>query len=260
MCRYGYESEYSNVHRGLHYLSNLATDNFESVRNKIKNFLGANNDNERIDYQSIYTVDRIGYSEIIEGGQSLTLGIEYQKQNKSQNLNILEFEIAQIIRDKKNLDLPSINGLNQTRSDIIGNIEINPSKFFDIGYEFSIDNNLETTNFNLLKTSLKTNNFVTSFEFLEENNEIGNNSYLSNKTTFNFNENNNLTFKTSENLDKNITEYYNLIYEYKNDCLAAAIEYDKQYYSDESLKPEENILFSIKIIPFGNIKTPSITK
>ena len=112
----------------------------------------------------------------------------------------------------------------------------------------------------MLKTSLKTNNFVTSFEFLDENNEIGNNSYLSNKTTFNFNENNNLTFKTSENLDKNITEYYNLIYEYKNDCLAAAIEYDKQYYSDESLKPEENILFSIKIIPFGNIKTPSITK
>ena len=219
-----------------------------------------NNDNERVDYQSIYNVDRLGYSEIVEGGQSLTLGIEYQKQNKSQNLNILEFEIAQIIRDKKNLDLPSINGLNQTRSDIIGNIEINPSKFFDIGYEFSIDNNLETTNFNLLKTSLKTNNFITSFEFLEENNEIGNNSYLSNKTTFNFNENNNLTFKTSENLDKNITEYYNLIYEYKNDCLAAAIEYDKQYYSDESLKPEENILFSIKIIPFGNIKTPSITK
>ena len=219
-----------------------------------------NDDNERIDYQSIFTVDRLGYSEIVEGGQSLTLGIEYQKQNKSQNLNILEFEIAQIIRDKKNLDLPSINSLNQTRSDIIGSIEINPSKFFDMGYEFSIDNNLETTNFNLLKTSLKTNNFVTSFEFLEENNEIGNNSYLSNKTTFNFNENNNLTFKTSENLDKNITEYYNLIYEYKNDCLAAAIEYDKQYYSDESLKPEENILFSIKIIPFGNIKTPSITK
>ena len=219
-----------------------------------------NNDNERVDYQSIYNVDRLGYSEIVEGGQSLTLGIEYQKQNKSQNLNILEFEIAQIIRDKKNLDLPSINGLNQTRSDIIGNIEINPSKFFDIGYEFSIDNNLETTNFNLLKNILKTNNFVTSFEFLEENNEIGNNSYLSNETTFNFNENNNLTFKTSENLDKNITEYYNLIYEYKNDCLAAAIEYDKQYYSDESLKPEENILFSIKIIPFGNIKTPSITK
>ena len=40
----GYESEYANVHRGLHFLSNLATDKFESVRDKIKNFLGAKDD------------------------------------------------------------------------------------------------------------------------------------------------------------------------------------------------------------------------
>ena len=31
-----YENEYSNVHRGLHFLSNLATDNFEAVRGKVK--------------------------------------------------------------------------------------------------------------------------------------------------------------------------------------------------------------------------------
>ena len=36
-----YENEYSNVHRGLHFLSNLATENFEAVREKVKNFLGA---------------------------------------------------------------------------------------------------------------------------------------------------------------------------------------------------------------------------
>ena len=27
-----YSNEYANVHRGLHYLSNLATDNYERVR------------------------------------------------------------------------------------------------------------------------------------------------------------------------------------------------------------------------------------
>ena len=42
----GYESEYANVHRGLHFLSNLATDKFESVRDKIKNLLGAKDDKE----------------------------------------------------------------------------------------------------------------------------------------------------------------------------------------------------------------------
>ena len=29
-----YENEYSNVHRGLHFLSNLATEKFEAVREK----------------------------------------------------------------------------------------------------------------------------------------------------------------------------------------------------------------------------------
>ncbi|WP_121061658.1 cysteine desulfurase [Chachezhania antarctica] len=41
-----YSHEYSNVHRGLHYLSNLATDNYEAVRGKIARFLGVANEDE----------------------------------------------------------------------------------------------------------------------------------------------------------------------------------------------------------------------
>ena len=36
-----YSAEYANVHRGLHYLSNLATDKYEAVRGKIAKFLNA---------------------------------------------------------------------------------------------------------------------------------------------------------------------------------------------------------------------------
>ncbi len=36
-----YSSEYANVHRGLHYLSNLATDKYESVRSKVAKFLNS---------------------------------------------------------------------------------------------------------------------------------------------------------------------------------------------------------------------------
>jgi len=39
-----YSEEYANVHRGLHYLSNLATENYEAVRGKIARFLGAAED------------------------------------------------------------------------------------------------------------------------------------------------------------------------------------------------------------------------
>jgi cysteine desulfurase/selenocysteine lyase len=41
-----YSMEYANVHRGLHYLSNLATDHYEAVRGKIARFLGAPSEEE----------------------------------------------------------------------------------------------------------------------------------------------------------------------------------------------------------------------
>ncbi|MEL6468004.1 MAG: cysteine desulfurase [Pseudomonadota bacterium] len=41
-----YAEEYANVHRGLHYLSNLATENYESVRGKLARFLNAGSEDE----------------------------------------------------------------------------------------------------------------------------------------------------------------------------------------------------------------------
>ncbi len=43
-----YSEEYANVHRGLHYLSNLATDKYEAVRVKLRHFLNANFEDEII--------------------------------------------------------------------------------------------------------------------------------------------------------------------------------------------------------------------
>lgn len=44
----GYSEEYANVHRGLHYLSNLATDKYEAVRGTVQKFLGAEREEEII--------------------------------------------------------------------------------------------------------------------------------------------------------------------------------------------------------------------
>ncbi|WP_298835900.1 cysteine desulfurase [uncultured Roseobacter sp.] len=41
-----YTNEYANVHRGLHFLSNLATDKYESVRGVIARFLNAGSEDE----------------------------------------------------------------------------------------------------------------------------------------------------------------------------------------------------------------------
>lgn len=41
-----YANDYANVHRGLHFLSNTATDQYEAVRGKLQAFLGAGSEQE----------------------------------------------------------------------------------------------------------------------------------------------------------------------------------------------------------------------
>ncbi|MEM9436525.1 MAG: cysteine desulfurase [Pseudomonadota bacterium] len=43
---HAYSHEYANVHRGLHYLSSVATDKYEAVRGKVAKFLGAGSEDE----------------------------------------------------------------------------------------------------------------------------------------------------------------------------------------------------------------------
>ena len=65
---------------------------------------------------------------------------------------------------------------------------------------------------------------------------------------------NSLVFKTRRNRKISLTEYYDLLYEYKNDCLIAGIKYDKSYYEDRDLKPSENLLFSITLTPLTSFE------
>ena len=90
------------------------------------------------------------------------------------------------------------------------------------------------------------------------NNVIGNKSYITNTTKYDIDKNKSMSFEISKNLDKNITDYYNLIYEYKNDCMTAALEYNKTFYDADDLESDQNIFFTIKIIPFSKLSSPSI--
>ena len=216
------------------------------------------NSDRRISIDNIFANNRIAENDSIEGGQSLTLGTEYILTDKKNDNDYFLFNIATVLRDKENLDLPKNSTLGQKLSDIIGSTNFKPNEYFDINYSFSIDNNFNTTNYDLIKTNLSLNNFVTSFEYLKEDGIIGNKSYLQNKTAYSFDETNSLSFSTRVNRETNLTEFYNLMYQYKNDCLTAAIEYKKEYYNDADLQAEDQLLFTITIMPFGGVSTPNL--
>ena len=78
---------------------------------------------------------------------------------------------------------------------------------------------------------------------------MGDNNILTNSTSYNLFDSNFITFNTRRNRKINLTEYYDLVYEYKNDCLRAGIKYKKTYYEDRDLKPSENLMFTLTLFP-----------
>jgi LPS-assembly protein len=217
------------------------------------------NTERRIDTNNIFSLNRIAKSDTIEGGASLTYGAEFLKTNL-EGKNLFDMSLANIIRVNENTNLPSNSSLGEKMSDIFGSINFSPNDIVTTGYDFTKNNNLTDTNYEIFKGDIKINNFVTQFEYLNENNTLGKNSFLSNKTSFNIDNSNKLSFETRENKRTRITEFYNLIYQYRNDCLIAAIEYNKDYYTDRDLKPSENIFFKLTIVPFGQTSSPDLIK
>ena len=211
-------------------------------------------DERKITPSNIFSINRLGINDSLESGNSLTLGIDYKRQNKTDNNKYLELKLATVFRDDLETNIPTQTTLNQKNSNIFGSIDYSLSENINIDYDYAIDNKLNSFNYNSIGVDLSLNNFITEFKFIEEDTKLGNTNIIENTTKFNINEKNSLIFKTRRNREINITEYYNLVYEYKNDCLTAGIRFNKSYYEDRDLKPSENFMFTISFFPLTTIE------
>ena len=208
-----------------------------------------------ISANNVFYINRLGLANDFEAGRSLTLGFDYKfdeiENNKSEGTKdkYLEVKLATVIRDQNENDIPLSSTINRKNSDLFGSIN---NKLFDninLNYNFSLDNDMKTINSNSIETKISVNNFVTTFNLIEQRNQIGSTHLLSNATEYQINDNTSLKFSTRRNKKINLTEYYNLSYEYKNDCLTAALRFNKSFYQDNDLKPTEDLFFSISLIP-----------
>ena len=210
--------------------------------------------NRRINNDNIFNLDRLGLIDTLESGQNLTLGIDYKKERIDDINKYFELKIATILRTEDNKSIPSNSTIDQEKSNYFGKFTNSFNDNIKLDYEFSIDNNLSQIQYNSLGASISKNNFITTFNYIEETGAVGSSHILENTTTFNFDEKNFISFRTRKNREIDLTEYYDLIYEYKNDCLVAGIKYNKTYYNDRDLKPTEDFMLSISLIPLTSIE------
>ncbi|MDB4828279.1 organic solvent tolerance protein [Candidatus Pelagibacter sp.] len=210
---------------------------------------------------NVYDINRLGISDVFEAGRSLTFGFDYKfdplEKDISENTKDKYFEVklATVARDEFENDIPISSTINRKNSDIFGSINNRLFNNLNLTYDFSLDNDLKTINSHSISTDISINNFVTSFNYIEKRNEVGSIHMLSNVTEYIVNDNTSLKFSTRRNKEINLTEYYDLSYEYKNDCLTAALKFKKTFYQDNDLKPTEDLFFSITLVPLATYET-----
>ena len=211
------------------------------------------NNDTRLEFDNLFSYNRIGRSDMVEKGNSITLGLEFEKQNLN-NEKIIGLNFGNVLKDKRNDYLPTKTKLNQTRSDIVGNLFYKPNDYLNVNYNFSYDRDLEYSNYDSIEAAFETNKFATSFDYITEHNDFADSEIIKNDTQIKLSEEHVISFNATKDLKDDFTQFYKLSYEYETDCLLASFEYQKKFFRDGSLVPDESLVFLIKFIPFAEIR------
>ena len=203
-----------------------------------------------INSKNIFSIDRLGIGgDSFEKGKSLTLGFDYIKENVDDINKYFTINLATVFRDKIEENIPKSSSIGNKSSNIVGSLSYALSDNYKIDYDFSLDNDFNKFEYNNISSTFNYNNFMTKFNFIEETGKIGSINSIENTTEIKLNEDKSIYFNTRRNRRTNFTEYYDLVYEYINDCLSANIKYKKTYYQDRELNPSEDLIFSISLFP-----------
>ena len=214
-------------------------------------------DNYKLKYDDVFNIDRINLIDTLESGLSASLGFEYTKNkvvnNETKELFYTSF--AQIINAEENNDRPA--PINKKYSDLVGKTKLNVSDNFDLNYNYAIDQTLNDINFSEIGMNYLNGPLQFNINYLEEKNNYGSQEYVKSELNYTIGENGKLSFSAKRDLLKSSSEFYNLSYQYINDCLRAGIAYRREFYVDKDIEAENYLMFTIDIVPFGSLSSPT---
>ncbi len=212
----------------------------------------------RLNPISAYSLNRVSNKNNYESGTNVTIGFDYKI--KSKNGNDFDFSVAQIINEKENKKMSDISSLNEKLSDIVGSSSYVLNKNFKLNYDFSLDQNYNNLNYNEIGTNFNNGPLDINFDYLREAKHIGDQEYFKTDLSLKNKDKGLLSFKTKRNLITDSSEFYNLSYEYINDCLRAGLVYRREFYNDSELEPEDSLMFKLTLVPFGSLDGPRLEK
>ena len=217
----------------------------------------------RISIDNVFSANRLGF---FESGEYLTMGLNFKQERvKTKNeireiTEYLDLKLATAFRLKEEKNIPINSTLDKKKSNIFGQLNFFPTNNISLKYDFSLTENLDMLEYNSVIANFNYKKFNTSFNILEEKGVIGQTNIIQNSTSYRFDDSNSIVFNTRKNKNLNLTEYYDLVYRYQNDCLIADIQYKKNYYSDSGIEPVDELFFTITIVPLTTFSPDKLLK
>lgn len=201
-----------------------------------------------------FNMNRVSNINNYETGLSGAVGVDYKIKNN--NKTKFDFSLAQVINKKENKKMSDKSSLNEKLSDLVGSSSFNITENLNLNYNFSVDQNYNNLNYNEFGSNFNNGFLNVDFDYLREKKHIGDQEYFKSEIGLTNKDKGYLSFKTKRNLVTNSSEFYNLSYEYMNDCLRAGLVYRREFYKDSELEPEDSLMFQITLVPFGNLNSP----
>jgi LPS-assembly protein len=205
-----------------------------------------------------FNLNRVEEFNNFETGNSATIGFDFNIKKK--NLDKFNFSVAQIINEKENKKFHSLTGMDEKLSDLVGEASFNLNEKINFSYEFNVDQNYQDLNYSDFNANINFKDIDFDFNYIEENKHLGDQQYFKSKVSYKNKDKNLISFETKRNLVTNSSEFYDLSYEYINDCLRAGLVYRREFYNDSELEAENSLMFNITLIPFGKFNSPKINK
>ena len=200
----------------------------------------------------VFSIDRLDLDENFESGVNATIGLNYNIDNDNKQF---DFNIGQIINFKENKNMPTVSSLDEKLSDVIGDAKFTIKDTFNLTYSYAVDQNLTEFNYNELEIETSYDKLNLGFNYLSENKHIGDQEYIKFNADLKT-KNGLLSMGTKRSLVTDSAEFYDLSYEYINDCLRAGIVYRREFYNDSELDPENTLMFKITFTPIDDMQFP----
>ena len=134
------------------------------------------------------------------------------------------------------------------------------NSLLDLQYNFSIDQGYKNFNYNEVESNFTFDKAKFNIGYLQEKNHVGNQEYVQTGIDLMLNNSSEISFNTKRNLLTSSAEFYNMSYNYINDCLKAGIAYRREFYTDRDIEPINSLMFTISIVPFAEINSPNFSK